>query len=61
MKRTIFSHEYSRYHLIVHHQAQVRPAHPEGIHLAIQFLILERGRFHIPVGADAFNADILTQ
>ena len=45
----------------VDHQAQIRTADAEGIHLAVEFLIFERGGFHISIGADALNADLLTQ
>ena len=46
---------------IVHHQAQVRAAHSKGVHLAVQFLVLERGGFHVSVGANALDADLFTQ
>ena len=45
----------------VHHQAQVRTADAEGIHLAVEFLIFKRRGFHISIGADALDADLLTQ
>ena len=45
----------------VDHHAEVRAADAEGVHDAVQFLVLQGGDFHIAVGADALDGHILAE
>ncbi len=44
-----------------HNGPQIRAAHAEGVHLPVEFLVLERGGLHIAVRANAFDADLFAQ